>query len=160
MIMPSLAALPKKRVAAAIRGAFFADSASMGTHWIYDPKEMASAVQSIDSPEFRDPPTPRYYSEEEFPGHYGRVGMLSPYGEQLLFVTEHVATTMGQDLNGESMSQAMLEWASSFGGRPDSALLNFVENMQKEDKSGKWPDCGADDHQGKCEGIEEGQRNT
>ena len=34
----------KKRVAAALRGAFIADAASMGTHWIYDPQEMAKAV--------------------------------------------------------------------------------------------------------------------
>ena len=131
-----------KRVMAAVRGAFIADAASMGTHWIYSPKEMAETVSDISKPEFRDPPAPRYYSSEDFDGHY-RFGMLSPYGEQMLFVTEHLAEG---DVNGEAMSKAMLEWATSFGGRPDSALKQFTENMQKDE--GQWPNCGADDDQG------------
>ena len=102
---------------------------------------------SLDSPEFKSPPTPQFYSSNEFPGHYDRAGTLSPYGEQMLFVTDHVAKT-GKNLTGETMSQAMLEWALSFGGRPDSALKTFIDNMQKENNSGKWPNCGADDDQG------------
>jgi len=134
----------KSRIAAAIRGAFVADAASMGTHWIYNPAEMAKAVPSLEAPEFKNPPTPSFYSSEDFPGHYGP-GALSPYGEQLLFVTEYLAKHGSVD--GASMSKAMLGWADSFGGRPDSALKAFVENMKKEDGSGQWPNCGADDDQ-------------
>jgi ADP-ribosylglycohydrolase len=130
---------------AAIRGAFVADAASMGTHWIYDPAVMATTVDSLTAPEFKDPPTPSFYSAADFPGHYGP-GMLSPYGEQLLFVTEYVASS--QSVDGHAMSQAMLEWAESFGGRPDHALTTFMANMNKEDGSGQWPNCGADDDQG------------
>lgn len=147
MIMPAI--VLKQRVIAAIRGAFIAEAASMPTHWIYDPKELRSVLQDPQIPEFRDPPSPKFYSAAEFPGHYERIGMLSPYGEQLLFVTEYVAKTMSTDFNGAEMSKAMLEWAKSFGGRPDQALNQFVENMKKEDKSGQWPNCGADDDQGK-----------
>lgn len=139
-------ALVKQRIFAAIRGAIIADAASMGTHWIYDPAEMATTVNDITKPEFREPPSPKFYSATDFPGHYGS-GMLSPYGEQLLFVTEHVASTMTQDFTGEAMSHAMLEWANTFGGRPDSALNTFKENMNKDDRSGQWPECGADDDQ-------------
>lgn len=143
----------KSRILAAIRGAFVADAAAMGTHWIYNPQEMLSKVPSKEAPEFKDPPTPSYYSSTEFPGHYG-TGMLSPYGEQMLFVTEYVAAAAaaasgGSDdvVDGPTMSVKLLEWAESFGGRPDSALKTFMENMKKED--GKWPNCGADDYQGK-----------
>lgn len=45
------------------------------------------------------------------------------------------------------MSDAMLEWATTFGGRPDHALTTFIENMKKPDGAGKWPNCGADDDQ-------------
>lgn len=139
----------KARAIAAIRGAFIADSASMGTHWIYKPNEMRKAVPSVDAPEFKDPPTPRYYSSEEFPGHYGS-GMLSPYGEQLKFVTEYVASSSSdEDVNGPSVSKAMFEWATTFGGRLDHATKVFLENMKKEDQSGQWPNCGANDEQGK-----------
>jgi hypothetical protein len=136
----------KARVIAAIRGAFTADAASMGTHWIYNPTEMKQTVSSLESPEFKDPPTPRFYSSEEFPGHY-QAGMLSPYGEQLMFVTEYLATSDG-NVDGSSMSKAMFQWATTFGGRRDHATTSFMENIKKEDQSGQWPNCGADDDQG------------
>ncbi len=139
--------LLKDRIVAAIRGAFIADAASLGTHWIYDPEEMKRTVDSIEAPEFKNPPSPRWYNEEQFPGHY-RTGMLSPYGEQLLFVTEHLAEKGTVD--GAEMSKAMLTWAKTFGGRPDHALNTFVDNMNKQDGSGQWPNCGADDDQGTC----------
>jgi ADP-ribosylglycohydrolase len=139
--------LLKQRILAAIRGAFVADAASMGTHWIYDPAVMAKTVDSVDAPEFKAEPKPNYYSSQEFPGHYEK-GMLSPYGEQLLFVTEYIAQKKAVD--GNDMSKGMLEWAETFGGRPDHATTTFVTNMKKEDGSGHWPNCGADDDQGKA----------
>ncbi len=144
--MTTPALLLKSRIVAAIRGAFVADAASMGTHWIYNPADMAKAVPSIEAPEFKNPPTPSFYSSTEFPGHYGP-GALSPYGEQLLFVTEYVASKGKVD--GAEMSKAMLDWSNTFGGRPDHALTTFKENMNKEDGSGQWPNCGADDDQGR-----------
>jgi hypothetical protein len=105
---------------------------------------MAAKVSSVDAPEFKDPPTPSFYNADEFPNHYGP-GMLSPYGEQLLFVTEHIAST-GQ-VDGKEMSNAMMKWCSSdYTGRKDHALKTFEENMN----NGKtYPDCGADDNQGR-----------
>jgi len=138
--------LIKQRAMAALRGAFIADAASMGTHWIYDPKVMAETVTSLSEPEFRSPPKPSYYSSVEFPGHY-EAGMLSPYGEQLLFVTDYVLGPSGLDFSGDAMSEAMLEWATTFGGRPDHALTQFIANMNKPEGVGKWPHCGADDDQ-------------
>ena len=67
------------------------------------------------------------------------------YGEQLLFVTEYVADRTSPSISGEDMSDAMLKWAKSFGGRPDHALTTFIDNIEKESK--KFPDCGADDDQ-------------
>lgn len=71
--------------------------------------------------------------------------MLSPYGEQLLFVTEHIAST--GEVDGKEMSNAMMKWCSTeYTGRKDHALKTFEENMS----NGKtYPDCGADDNQGK-----------
>jgi len=137
-----MAGLTKNRIVSAIRGAFVADAASMGTHWIYNPNDMAEAVPSLEAPEFRDPATPKFYSSDEFPGHY-QAGMLSPYGEQLMFVTEHCATQKA--VSSGPMSQSMLEWARTFGGRPDTALKEFIKNMEAGQN---FPDCGADDSQG------------
>ena len=71
------AAAVKRRAMKAIKGAFIADAASMGTHWTYDPAEMLKLVSDKTVPEFRDPPAPQFYNEKDFPGHY-KFGMLSP----------------------------------------------------------------------------------
>ena len=133
-----------------IRGAFVADAASMGVHWIYNPKDVLKTVTSKEQPEFRDPPAPKFYSSTEFPNHY-MSGMLSPFGEQMLFVTQYVANAVRdkEDITGPAMSSAMYHWATTFGGRPDHATIAFVENMKAKKM---YPDCGADDDQCKiCE---------
>jgi ADP-ribosylglycohydrolase len=131
-----------------LRGAFLADAASMGTHWIYNPKEVMEKIAlPKEEPEFQTPPFPNYYSSTEFPHHY-EAGMLSPYGEQLLFMTRYVAHTAAPDMTGPSMSTAMYEWATTFGGRPDHATLTFIENMKSNDPNKQYPHCGADDDQG------------
>lgn len=139
-------ALSKSRVVSAIRGAFVADAASMGTHWIYNPKEMAEAVPSVEEPEFKNPPTPSFYSSEEFKGHYGP-GMLSPYGEQLLFVTECLIES-GGSIDGSKLTEKLFQWADKdYTGRKDHALGLVIENV----KAGKtFPESGADDNQAHC----------
>ena len=138
--------LRNERRKAAIRGAFVADAASMGTHWIYDPIEMVKEVPSLDAPEFKDPPAPRYYTAEEFPGHYQSVGMLSPYGEQLLFVTEYCGTYKSVRAPGH-MSEKMKAWAETFGGRQDHATKFFLQKiLAGENKDGFF---GADDYEGR-----------
>ena len=95
------------------------------------PIETTKTFTDINAPEFCTHPSLTYYSSKEFPGHCG-AGMLTPYGEQILFVTKYVASTMGQEFEGAKMSIEMLKWAKTFGGRPDSALKTFMENMQHE----------------------------
>lgn len=106
---------------------------------------MAKSVPSLETPEFKNPPTPSFYNAIEFPNHYG-AGMLSPYGELLLFTTQHLAAT-GQ-VDTTAMTEQLYEWAESArSGRKDGALKTFVENV----KAGKtYPECGADDSQAVC----------
>ena len=146
-----------------IRGAFIADAASMGTHWIYNPKDVVEKIRTlgktIEAPEFVDPPSPNYYSSTEFPNHYLQ-GMLSPYGEQLLFVTQYTASksssssslsssssssSSSKELTGDDMSHAMFQWATTFGGRLDHATTTFMEHIQANQM---YPECGANDDQG------------
>ena len=148
MLVPSL----HRVITNTIRGSFIADAASMGTHWIYNPKEVLEKIRSQEEPEFLNPPSPSFYSSTEFPNHYLH-GMLSPYGEQLLFVTQYTAQQTSSsssgaetgELTGIEMSTAMYEWATSFGGRPDHATLTLIENIKAKKI---YPDCGADDDQG------------
>jgi hypothetical protein len=137
-----------KRILDALQGAFAADAASMGTHWIYDPEQMKASVPSLEEPEFKNPPTPNYYSSKEFPGHYGP-GMLSPYGEQMLFVTEHCAAK-GLKIAPADMSAQMKDWAESFGGRRDHAMDNFLKCATSTSGDINKPNCGDDDDQAHC----------
>lgn len=107
---------------------------------------MAETVLSLSEPEFKDPPSPKFYSAKEFPGHYG-AGMLSPYGEQLLWVIEHLVASQGV-VDGPIMLTSMVDWADSFGGRPDHALSTVVQNVKE--KAATFPDAGADDDQAHC----------
>jgi ADP-ribosylglycohydrolase len=131
------------RVAAALKGAIVADAATMGTHWIYDLEELKATVTSVDAPEFKDPPSPKFYSAEEFPGHYGP-GMLSPTGEQLLFFAEycgkHKCVTAGH------LSVQFKQWAETWGGRKDSATKEFLQCMKAADRSVEL--IGEEDKQG------------
>jgi hypothetical protein len=64
----------RDRVRSSILGAFAADAASMGTHWIFDPDRLVETVgKSWElQPEYRpQPPAPEFYSSVEYPGHYG-----------------------------------------------------------------------------------------
>ncbi|KAJ8601324.1 hypothetical protein CTAYLR_007229 [Chrysophaeum taylorii] len=131
------------RIRNAIFGAFAGDAACMTTHWIYDPKEMAS-VAGGEEPEFKTPASPRFYSASEFPGHY-ETGSFSPYGEQLLFVAQYVAKA--GEVEGEAMTEAMRDWATAYTGRKDHATQAFLANVAN---GLKFPESGADDNQAHC----------
>ncbi|CAB9498085.1 ADP-ribosylglycohydrolase [Seminavis robusta] len=88
--------LLRDRIVSTIKAAFVADAASMGTHWIYKTDVLNKLLVSKDKPEFHNPPAPNFYSEREFPGHYSQ-GQASPYGEQLLFVTQFAAHLVTDD---------------------------------------------------------------
>lgn len=123
------------RVAAAIKGALLADAASMGCD--------NSTPSNPDAPEFQDPPTPVGYSSADYPGHY-EAGMLSPWGEQLLFATEYVGKE--KLVTAGPMSVALMKWVESNGGYHDKAIEEFLTCMKAGDRSVEL--CGKEDDRG------------
>ncbi|CAM9977229.1 unnamed protein product, partial [Phaeothamnion confervicola] len=71
---------PKVRARDAILGAFVADSATSGLHWIYDTSkidDLLKGERALEHPfEFYDPPSCPFYSST--------VGNLSPWGHELV----------------------------------------------------------------------------
>jgi hypothetical protein len=123
------------RVAAAIKGALLADAASMGCQY---------GTGNPEAPEFQDPPTPVGYSSAEFPGHY-EAGMLSPWGEQLLFALQFVAKEKA--VNAGPMSVALMKWTENENmGYQDKGLTDFLTCMKAGDRSVEL--CGQDDDRG------------
>jgi hypothetical protein len=138
----------RERIVAAILGAVCGDASAMGTHWIYDPAQLLTTLgdnKAAAAPEYQpQPPQPSFYSSSDFPGHYG-AGQLSPYGEQLVFVTDYAkemaaaasstSTTSASCpvLEASHLTLALQAWATSFGGRPDHALTLTLENIAKQE---------------------------
>lgn len=85
----SMSLSPSQRALAAVTGAFVADAASMGLHWVYDAQKMAQLAAARPQPEFYDPPSCPFYSVES--------GAFSPYGDEVLPLLQHVATHGGLD---------------------------------------------------------------
>mmetsp|Transcript_60115 Transcript_60115/g.178238 ORF Transcript_60115/g.178238 Transcript_60115/m.178238 type:complete len:426 (-) Transcript_60115:79-1356(-) len=113
----------ERRIINALKGAFVADAACMGTNWIYNPEEMKLAVKSDLAPEFSNPAS-RYYSSDEFPNHY-RKGMLSPHGEYLLFFTQYLSKR-GETSSAKQMHNALKVWAETPEGcPPHQEIQNF-----------------------------------
>jgi hypothetical protein len=135
----------QKRVQAVILGALLADAASMGTHMVEDPDEIKTLVGDESTAEFKNPPVPKGYSAADYPGHY-EAGMLSPWGEQLLFATQycgkHKCVTAGH------MSVRFKEWAEDPKkcGMQDESIKEFLKCMKALDRSVEL--VGAEDERG------------
>ena len=107
---------------------------------------MAATVPSLEAPEFKDPPAPQFYSASEFEGHYGS-GMLSPYGEQFLWIIQSLVESNGV-VDGATLLSSLVAWAQTYTGRPDSALKAVVEAVTKHEEP--FPTAGANDDQAHC----------
>ena len=87
---------PEQRIRArnSILGAFVADAAAVGFHWVYSQRRIVELAPK--APEFREP------SEDDYEGGVGyfahatkRAGDLSQYGEQMLVMLRSLAQTQG-----------------------------------------------------------------
>ena len=115
-------------------------------HWIYGADKIKEKIGDGDTfkhPEFFHPPSCPYYSTEMFPGHYGP-GQVSPYGEEMLCLVDYMVKSKGEFASPEGFADALLHWAETFGGRPNSCTKQFAERRKA---GGKYPKCGADDYQ-------------
>jgi len=119
----------------------------MPLHWLYGAEKINGAIGAkSDNPEFFHTPSSPYYSTEAHPGHYG-LGQVSPYGEELLCLLNHMAKHKGEFGSPDAFADDLLAWGGSFGGRPNGCTRKFVEQRKA---GAKYPECGADDSQASC----------
>ena len=77
---------------AMILGAFVADAASMGTHWIYDQARLRDI--STETPEFQGPDAAHYKDVRGYFAHPDRAsGEMSQYGAQMLVMLRSLASS-------------------------------------------------------------------
>ena len=78
-----------------ILGAFVADAAALGMHWIY--RQRRAAELAPEQPEFRTPDAQDYEGGVGYFAHAGKqAGDLSQYGEQMLVMLRSLVETGGQ----------------------------------------------------------------
>ena len=90
---------PSERSAAALVGAFVADAASAGLHWIYEPLEIRRrlAARSPRHPEFHEPPASPAYGSHSPYAHVYPSGASSPYADEVLPLLRSMARLGGFD---------------------------------------------------------------
>ncbi|GMF22396.1 unnamed protein product [Phytophthora lilii] len=122
----------KQRALAAVTGAFVADAATMGLHWIYDADKMKqlAAARGAAGPEFYEPPACPFYSYES--------GALSPYGDEILPLLQDVAQR--GEFVPEDFAMTSYRAAKVYTGRLNSV---FKEMVVKGDAGKKYPELAS-----------------
>ncbi|GAX82764.1 hypothetical protein CEUSTIGMA_g10190.t1 [Chlamydomonas eustigma] len=126
------------RARAALLGAFVADAATMGLHWVYNQTELHMMLEARgiqEWPEFMTPPASKYYEYES--------GRFSPYGDELLPMLKFLAEQGHMD--EVKWTRYLAFYYMSYRGRLNKSSKSMVEAYN----AGKlWPETGkADDSQ-------------
>jgi len=143
--------MPHERKTAMLWGAFVADAAAMGLHWLYDQERLAAICG--DSPEFFAPDPAHYEGVKGFFAHpRKRAGELSHYGEQLRAMLDGLADAHGVYDKGayERAFVARFGYGGTFCGyidKPTSTTLDNLARVDPEDPAAVAAFHGADDTQ-------------
>ena len=133
---------------AAILGALIGDAATLGLHWIYDPKRI-SEIEKLKGLVFLDPDTNHYDGIKGYFAHDGKIaGESTSYGETCLLMLHHL-------VNHRSFIRTAYqsEYCKHFGpggmytGYIDSPTRITIQTLLSLDQE-KYPMAsGADDDQ-------------
>jgi len=127
------------RIAAGLAGAYVADAAALGFHWLYDPERIAALAGNASA--FREPDAADF---EGFKGVFvhptKRAGDLSQYGAQLRVAIQSMLATDGKfDVtNFQDYFAATFGPGGSWVGYMDKATKGTLANLanEKRDPSG------------------------
>lgn len=121
-----------QRKEAAVLGALVGDAASLGFHWLYDPKRLREL--GGETPEFH-PPNPTDY--EGASGYFAadgkKVGDQSHYGEQLLTALRSLHQCRGEwnPFHYQSVFCRTFDRGGSFQGYIDSATSGTLDRVSE-----------------------------
>lgn len=135
---------PSKRSAAALVGAFVADAASAGLHWIYEPLEIRRrlAARSPRHPEFHEPPASPAYGSHSPYAHVYPSGASSPYADEVLPLLRSMARLGGFD--AADFANESVAFFASYAGRLNSVMAHF---LSAERAGRRWPKSAVADSQ-------------
>jgi hypothetical protein len=134
------------RSESAIMGAFVADNAVMGLHWVYDVSEIAGSVGSSNHPEWHTPPASKYYAYDS--------GQQTPYGEEFSVLLSSMGAQIDGGLDLAHFGKTFLQYCHSGcqEERCPRARLNGMardfcrvcHGMDSSDESAWSTKCAAD----------------
>ena len=116
----------------AVLGAFVADAATLGFHWLYDADRLAEIAEG--KPEFH-PPNPADYQGVAgyFAAEDKKAGDLSHYGVQLECALRSLAENGSWNrFHYQSIFSQTFERGGSFRGYIDGATAGTLDRMQRE----------------------------
>uniref|UniRef100_A0A7S0HZ39 ADP-ribosylglycohydrolase n=1 Tax=Hanusia phi TaxID=3032 RepID=A0A7S0HZ39_9CRYP len=122
------------RAVSAMKGAFVADAASMGLHWIYDANKIKELTGQHKDAAFFEPPSCPFYSYKS--------GQFSPYGAECMGVLRGLASL--EPFDAQAFSEDYAKFLKSYSGRLNHASKELISNIEQ---GKKFPACGADDAQ-------------
>lgn len=126
------AQLPKQ---AALLGAFTADAASLGFHWLYDPARICKLSEG--SPEFRQPDPADYKGVSGYFAHGDKsAGDLTQYGVHLWIALESLIENEGKwnAFDYQARFCKTFDRGGSFSGYIDSATSGTLDHYYQKNK--------------------------
>jgi ADP-ribosylglycohydrolase len=120
----------------AIIGAFVADAATMGLHWLYSQQRLNELAPEV--PEFRTPSASDFSGNVGYFAHAGKVaGDLSHYGEQARVMLTSMTATHGQydRMHYQEAFRNHFGYGGTFAGyidRPTRQTLDTLYNNERQ----------------------------
>ena len=134
------------RARCALQGAYVADAAALGFHWLYDQAQIAKLAG--DAPEFRTPNEPDY--TKGYFAHDGKpAGAPSQYGAQMKAMADALAQSGRYDAAIYAQTfRDTFGYGGSWVGYTDRPTRETLDNMARlGDPDAPITTCGADDAQ-------------
>ncbi len=123
------------RKQAALLGAFTADAASLGFHWLYDPQRIAELADG--APEFRDPDPADYEGVSGYFAHgHKSVGDLTQYGVHLWTALDSLVACDGRwnPYDYQARFCKTFDRGGSFSGYIDKATTGTLDHYVSANK--------------------------
>jgi hypothetical protein len=137
---------------ASIVGAFVADAATMGLHWIYDTSKINDLVGDSQSPEFFNPPSCPFYAYES--------GRNSPWGDEELVLLQYLIRQQQKQQQQQKGSDDSSSWfplddfhsvlfdfVSTYDGRLNHLMVDFKDSYGTGGERGTDLKNGAENNQ-------------
>jgi ADP-ribosylglycohydrolase len=126
-----------------LMGAYVADAAALGLHWIYDTDRIAALAADGRPLEFREPDPKAYEGIKSYFAHANRkAGDLSHYGESAWVMAKSLKTNAGVYDRAGYIAEFQRFFGQGYDGYLDHATRETLANLDAKKKL-----TGADDDQ-------------